>query len=791
MARDFRIISQKWYNELINDDGTGNFVINPTVFNKEMTGNQGELVKVVREIELSVTVNELQNVSMRYDATTDPTYGTLTADSLNFQTEGLFDGATVDVIFNKGKLTVSGVAIDTISGRNNSVLRIDKTSLTALKDGETRTDIVLRLTTAPTYLTYKYGTIDVDAKAVNFQSQIDGSEQAYYIQSIPTSPTTGTMRLIGNDTGSDLTQELTITFDRTANSYYHQYTLEHVFRIPYYTEGEFGNLVTGTIPRRNRPVNMKYCSGFYFGGTTAVTTIRFEDLGGISNVGYFNENFRGRQNFYTVENYAVSNSLNTERIEASVTNTITFTIVSATATGFVGGEEFILTHSKLPSDNDSQYKTDSFDDVWLFDSVRVTEGAAAVSSTRWSNVSATIRSGTEIDVTADLAFSTDDQDKLSDIDVGLVYATIATQNKGNAETVDKSNIVIGAKRYSKNPDIEGIITQHQPTIYPESEFNGGTGYTNFDGYNGDLMGYENTFTVDLESNPLITGVEFMIVMDDGTEYFPLYSLSIPITNVQTVNVSGDQRQIYNLDIPNDFNLPQDELLNRIQLEALNPGSAGATQDWSVSLGFQTPWREWIANYNVPTDFIDYAEENNNQNNRTSNYSGVSGFETKALLRVQTQVNDNVNQTSVTTFYELFSDGSATLDFNDPGVGSFSYTLDAYDANGDPTSNLFTTSDVQLDNTFAHSLGTLLTANLFGYVWILPKNGIGQPWFLSTDLDLTDPLNPLQATNIVTSSNTQFVEVVSTLNEVILRCRTNKDNLSLNQDYIIYARLYPK
>ena len=790
MAVEFKYLSEKFYNEYRNDDGTRTFPSNLGEFTTFLQGNQGELVKVIREIEFSVTVNELRNTSILYDATSDATYGLLISESIDWKEEGLFDGAVIDIFYNRGKSSVTGITLDTISGIGNCTLRLPKASLSDFKDGKERTDIVIRLTTAPQWLTYKYGTIDVDATNVDFRSQIDGSEQAYYTNTIASSPSTTNMRLVGNNSGSDLTTTLSVSYDGVVDTYFFQYTIEHTFRIPFYVEGELGNLMTSTIPRRTRPVNMKYCVGFYFGGDSANTAIQFEDVGTTGNVGYFGENFNGRVNNYGAKDYAVSNTSGTGKIEATEVNTITFTIEDLASGTFSGGETIILSITKLPSKNDAEFKTTSWANNWLFDSVRVTEGGGSASSGRLSNATATLNGG-EIDVSVDLTFSSDDQDLLTSIDSSLVSFTLATQDLSDPDNMDRSTTVAKAASYSKNPDITGIVTAHQPDIYPESQYDGGTAYSNFNGYDGDLLGLDDTFTVDLQSDPLITGIRFAVVADNGTDYFELYGYSFPITSIQTVTVSGNQRQILDIDLARDFNIPTTELINRASVEALSPGSAASTQNWQVKIGFQIPWREWIANGNVPTTFIDYTEENNNQNNRTSNYSGVSGYTIKTLIRVETQVSDPVQQQSITTYYELFSDSSAILGFDDAGVGTFSLSWEYFQANGDAISNIATNENIRIDAKFAHTLGTLSTANLFGYIWILPVNGTGQPWFLSDEIDETNVNNALQPTDTLMTGNTQFVEVISTLNQVILRCRTNKDNITLNQSYKIYARLYPK
>lgn len=789
MATKFRLISDKYYNEFRNDDGTGTFPNNLTEYTTFLQGNPGNLVKVVREIELSVTVNELKNLSVQYVATSDVTYGTLVSSSIDWYQEGLYDGATVTVSYDRGATRITGVTIDTISGENNGILRLTKGSLT-LTDGKSYTDIVIQLESAPKWLTYKYGLIDVESTNIDFTSILDGAEQAYYARNITTTPTATSMRLIGKNTGSDLTTVLDITFDATVSTYLHTYTLEHTFRIPYYVEGENGNISTGIQPK-NRPINVKYCSGFYFGASNNKPII-FEDLGRTSNVGYFGENFNGLLNNYAVNSFAVSNASGTGVIEVTETNTVTFSIESSTAIGFVGGETIILYLSKLPPATQYKNQTDSFDNVWLFDSIRLTEGALAASSTYITNATVTLNGITgDLDVSYDVSFSASVQDTIEPNEGYLTWFTIATENLSNPDTIDLTTVKASVNEYSKDIKDTGLITAQQPTIWPESEFDSGTGYSNFSGYNGDLLGYSNTFTVNVTDSPIVESIEFIVASDNGTDFFKMSSYQFPLGTLYTTNLSGFQKQIVSTFSVLDFNIPSNLDLNRASVFALSPTTGGATQNWNVNIGFQIPWREWIANQNVPTSFVDYAEENNNLNNRTSNYSGVSGYDTKAILRVGlSKVNSTTGKT-VITYYDLVSDSSTILDFDDAGGGTFSLSWAYEDQNGDATSDLFTDQDVTITATFAHSLGTLSKLNLFGYMWILPEDGTGQPWFLSTDLDFTDSANPLQPSDTLSTGNTQYVEMESTLNQVKLICQTNSDNLVEGTNYIVYARLYAK
>ena len=341
---NFRVISKKYYNEYRNYDvPTASWTLNLSEFTERLQGNVGEKLQLVEEIEISTIVNEKRSIEQQF--VDNGTTASLISDLLDYTLEGLYIGATLSIELNN--TTISGT-VEQITGKTRENLVLDSATRTAilaagLKSGQCYDDIVIKVTSVPEYLNYKYGLNPNKSNIPNYKSPLDTNEQSYYLNGID--GTLQTMVWTGREVGSNL-GEVKIQYNSTADLYKHTFTIEHVFILPYYLEGQSSNLKTLTNPTEFQSSNsIKYGNGFFFGGDKNNITLTYEDLGEIGNVGYLGNNFAGIIAPYETKNYLVTNALGTRKIEATEVNTVSFSIESLTATGFGGGEDVIITHS--------------------------------------------------------------------------------------------------------------------------------------------------------------------------------------------------------------------------------------------------------------------------------------------------------------------------------------------------------------------------------------------------------------------------------------------------------------
>lgn len=781
---NFRVISKKFYNQFRN--GT-TFASNLTEFTDRLQGNVGEKLQLIEEIEVETIINQSQSIDMSFiDSTTSCS---LIADFLDFEIEGLYNGANIVIQFNG--TAVIGV-VENITGSTKQELVLDSATRTLLLAQNIQTnqcydDIVIIVTDVPDYLTFKYG-INPNALTVpNYKSPLDTNEQAYYLNGII--GTYKSMVWVGSEIGSSL-GSVQIKFDSTASLYKHKFTVKHDFLIPFYTEEQSSN-----INQLRNPIELqssrtlKYGNGFFFGQGKNVTTMDFEDLGKIGNVGYFDENFSGKILPYTSSDLVITNSLSTGFIEGSVDNLITFSIASSTATGFVGGEKIILNHSMLPQSTAYGRQKGSFDSNWLFESLEVTEGAAATSGTIITLATAVFNAiSGELDVQFTTRYSLANQAKINDSNQLSMYVTLATENLANPDTQDRGNVMVDTGPIGQIELVSGLVTNWQPNIYEQWDSVSLTkGFTNFDGYNGDLLYQTGTFEIDLTKSSRITDFKFRLIADNGSTNFLETQVVIPIGQLVESIVSGVNYQVFNYNITRGFNMSQGLNINSIKLSAAAPTTPFAIQTWTFSIGFNVSWREWIQNLNVPTSFIDPLEPQNNRNQKSSNYSGVSSYDIKTELLTRIQ-SDGTSGGTVITPYELLSDNSRILDYDTANAGFSAGVVKYYNNLNVLSTDIDSNIDGRIEIEFTHSLGVITLADIKGYIEIEIDQSNIEPFYLSTDIDMTDTDSPLKASDTLLSGNTTLVEVVSVNNLVTFICGVNSSNTSNLTDYNIYGRI---
>lgn len=789
---NYTVISQRFNDEFRNGS---TFATNPTTdFSYDLKGNPGERIKLTQTIEISVSVNLDQTKLIQFNATSDATYGEFEGTGVNWLLEGMYTGATIDV--NSVTHITGGpisVTVGLITGPGYSKLRVTKAALLAagLTDGDNGFDFTIRLTSAPDTLIYKYGLNPNGFTGTNYTSWYDSNEQAYFLNNI-----TGSLQTM-NPVGLGIiswnnSESVQAKFDATVTTYFHQFTVEHIFIIPYYKSGEYENIEDGTAPTTFIGTNtITYDNGWFFGGTTLGNYIRAEVKGGIGNVGYFKENYNGQTNNYVVENVTIANADNSGVLEGTVVNTITFQIRNTNGVNFTSNSKVIFYHSKLPTETEAQNKPTAFDTIWMRERLITTEGAGAVSGSIITNFNVTLNANPLIlDVTAQIQYTGAQQLLISNTSDYLMWVSVGQGGVMAADPDDRVALPVDLNQFSKNLDVTGLINAVDVTYYePWADFSSAVRMVTQTGWDGDLIGCVFTVVRNTATAASISKCQFKILAINsvtGDEFeFEEYRVNFPIGKLIGTTVGGVFYQVLNQNVQNSFNMPSSDLFNRITSSATVPGAPGALQSYTFKTGFQMPWREWEANPNVPTSLYNALVDQNNQNNKVSLYSNVSNWEIFPVLEVTMLTSGNVE-----TIYRKMTFESNIYDF-DTNDGTFTGTTYYYDENGDETDNIYVDQNVLIKMEFAHALGTITLGNIEAYIWIERDGSLERPWFLHSSKDWTHPLNPLEPSNTITSTNTQFVEIVSTNNLITIYCKTNRDNLQDGVNYNVYGRIKNK
>ena len=772
---EYYIQSKKFYTEFRNGAA---FNLNLTDYTNELSGAVGELVQVVMEFEVETILIGSDFGSVSFTGGSEATF-TLNGNWFN---EGFSIGATVDIY--KGRVKIATETVTSTNGIKGGILitTIVSTGLQDLENGE-QIDIEFKVSSVSDRLKYKYGLNEQNASVNNYISPFDDNEQAYV------GTLTGTLELldrVGNIESWDL-GNIQARYVGTVGTYTHQYEIEHVFRIPYFVEDEIAN-IKGNIPLPPRKLigtdSVKYGFGIFLSETNNQYNKVFEDVGQIGNIKYYDLAVDGAPNIYTYLNLAYSNTLGTSTLE--VTNTTTVTLQLKNNGGnFEASQQVIINHSKLPTQSEYENKGSTFDEVWKFDGLSQTAGTAAVSSTIIKNYTVTANVDLSLlDLSFDIEFTAAQQ---LDIENGADFILSAIVGKAtlNVYEEDRANIIIDSGSYSRDSDVSGLVQGNDMRFFVSGNeiVTPTTEPTMLNNWDLDFVGVYFDFQTKAEDGALLKLAEFKLLARNTTtdEFFDIHSIPISLGSLfhlPTTNptITTYPYQLLNRDMQAAYNITDSESFNRIIIDTRPPVYGTSFQDWHIELGFKIQWREWIENANVPNVFYDSAETNNNQNIKTSNYSGLNGYEIYAAFDL-TIASDIGND----TIYRCMSGVSTVKDFDVNGGNGFTGDVKFYDVNGDETDNIYSNEDVEIVIEFTHASGLL--PNAYGEIVIEEQGTTLQEWRLSTHKDWVSLDNILHP-----SITTNYVETIDATNLYTLKCKTKNIKIDKNKTYNIYGIL---
>lgn len=778
---EYFITSTKFYNELRNGPL---FNLNPTEFTNSISGCVGELVQVVSEFEIRTEILAEDFGTIHFEQSGSE--GIFTFNGSWFD-EGLSIGSTIDISWAEGV----NIATETVTSLNGTLGNILVTTLSVdlqkLPDGD-RPDLVFRVSSVPDRLSYKYALNELSATRNNYKSPFDSNEQAYF-EVIGGSLTE--LSPIGNFGSWNLgtVEARTVA---TVDTYTHQYELVHTFRIPYYLADQAGNITNDPPLPPTRLIgtgSLKYGFGIFLAETNNDFNKIFEEPGQAGTVKYFDESVGRLPVDFTVQDVAYSNAEGTNTLEVTETTTVTCQVKKGKG-NFSAGQRILLNHSKLATESDYQNKKESFDEIWLRESLIQSEGAVAVSNTIITNYTITLNADPSLlDVSFDIAYSSDQQKLLSKDTNYLLSFIMADETKGVYDT-DKANMLLPVEPYSQNGDVVGLVQNNDMRFFDSGgEIHAPAGQqTDFKGWDGDFVGVSFAFETKAELGALVQEATFRLIADNGTDSFVLNQIPISIGKVVVTDeaITTYRYQLTNVDHQNSYNITPNESFNRIVLDSVEPAPATSFQSWSGALAFKVTWRDWIKNTAVPQLFYDATKPQDNRNIKTSNYSEQSSYEIFGVLdlRISSDVGDD-------TIYRLKSGKSIILDFDDNDGSSFVGTTSYFDINGDPVGELYTNAnqEVTIQIEFDHTDGIL--TDPYGEIVIEPNNTVQEEWRLSTEKDWSNASNPLSPSDTLVTGNTQFVEMINVFNKVTLICKTNISNLTQGTNYRVYGILGEK
>ena len=779
---------------------------NLTETTEKLQGNVGDLAQYKEVITVQISVNEDLFLTMTWDSVT----GELFAPAIDFIQQGLFLGSTVQVIqgSNEGESTV-----DIMTGTDWNTIFLDVTNLSFLADGD-HEDIWIRVKDAPTYVQYKYALVrndETDTSNAIFESPLDGNPQAYSKTGI-IGPSSGFDTLIrqGSFVSWDLSESVKARYNGTTGDFFHEYEVEHTFRIIPWRAGETDNFINSIPPDDLEGLfTFKYARALVLGYSSTIIGQSLQ-LGVEGSVGYVDESFNGNENIFEITSETITNDSETETIEATEVNTFNV-IIGANGTPFSANQQVIVSIFRFTPKVEYENSTDTWSDAFIYDSLIQDAGVGAVNSTIIKALLVAQNSTSEIELDFTVEFSVAQQALIKSGDRWGMLFTVGDESLAT-DFENQVNLKL-TKPFTKNNNVAGLITD-QSLTYSDSfgSYAGPRLFSNRFLWDGDLVGCAVRFNL-LQYNTgafnKITKIESRIVLTKNQDTDPdvnpedykiLFSKPLGFPSLELI-VDDYIYQVVDTTVIDSFQLPLTEPLNQTNVQSV-PTFPPAFQAFQVQTSLpRIPWRKWIANGQIPVEFFDSSEENDNLNNKTSNYADLLGWEVYHELYVEVthQSAPVVKPGGLTgleipivTPYHLRSDKFEVLDFNEDGNPTTVWTADweAFDILDNLVTNLSTTQFRKLVGTANHNLGTLGAQDTWGEAYIIRKNSTGEPWHLHTDKNWNVEGNQLLPTDELLTGNENFLEISFDVDEVEIICQTNQLALTPGT-YVLYGKIGKK
>lgn len=799
MATNFNSISKKFFSTYVNGD---DYAANTSVFSTNLVGNHGDVFQYQEEVKIATIYNELQAI-LTYVVLPSAGGFFIRAYGINFLTEGFANGDSVIfewVDFGDSE-TVHSVTITIQNITNTGYIDVyfDASALSDIVEldtdfinGVNSDKIVMKRVTKPSYLNYLYG-VNPNNGAVSFQSPLDSNQQSYITSDIEAAATVD-MSFSAGEEGANL-GGATIAFIGTTDSYIHEYLLTHTFKVPPYLEGELVYLENNTKPSYLASNNsLRYDNKYVFGNNNTPNS-NFTQTGTVGNYGYFGENFNGQTNFFTIEDFTVTSNT-VDVIDVLATNTITFTVVnsmpSTNWTTMV--DKAIMGHTLLLTESQYQNKVTPYNDLWMFETLATLADDSAQTGTMITNYTADID---EIDpdrlnVSLTLTYSQAQRNVISNGDNAMLFISVASSDPYDAYFSNRVSLPVFVGAVQRSEDFEGQIDTGSTFefFYPSDAATQTNAFTNFQGGNGDLWYSKVVLPLVSEYEPKLVSATFRILsrkISTNSE-FEMFSFPISIGTSQVSTPSGYsyEYQLLNNESQSYLNLPSAEALNKTKVTLSVPESPlDTTQDLEIEFGFQVTWRDWVQNLAVNPVFFDPVEPNNNQNEKTSNYS-IDDDLTDYQIYGAIDVGLTNNQNNQITTYRRYSNYGFIADFNTTDWEG-SAVVNYFDASGDPITEVLTSEDCLIEILFTHTSGVIPLGQINGEMWAEVDQQTQSPSFLSNYRDWTSSANLLKPSDELATGNATLVEVVSENNLVKFYCKTNHLNHVNGLTYNYYGR----
>lgn len=661
MPVEIIVVESKFYTPLKNGVL---FNQNLSDYTNNLAGSVMERSKLIQKININWFAQSSASDSWYLTATQ------IRRTSKSFFADSFTVGDSFDFITNWPTNPFSPVqfsgTIDSIS-EDGKVMNFSVTGGAAVPG--TYSDDGIRGTTSLTALTLKFGLIE-NNESFNFISKVSQNDQGYYAAGI-----TGTfadMTKLG-DFADWVTGSMRVKKNSPPSTYEQQFEIEHIFRkVPYYLDGELSNLQNLIAPDLYKgDATIKYA--YQVDIRTVLSNPNSSKIALIENtlgsVGWFNENFNGFNNLYSIESVAYEDAATTDSADGLLISSKTkvIIVVEKLSGSFNSGDPLGIYVSYLPTETEYTDTTTDLENNFLLDEIFCDEGSSNTGTGILKSVQGNIVSG-KLEIEAEIEYTTAQQLRLSNESYFILGVQVGDDTLSQANS-DKVMLLVEPTLYDESPDIEGLMGFDNFKFLQHNEVAGvDDGTTDLRSWNEDGVVIDFDFWLDLDKDALLNTLEFKLLAYNAVtgNYFELDTYTMPISDAI---ISGGVQQ-FDVDTTRGYILASGSQFNKVQIsvDVLD----GTKQHYVGLFAQKFSWQTWIALLTADTVFYDNTEPNNNLNHRTSNYSGLNNYEIKMAVKANVYGTNDLGQSGLTDYlfispdltifdYELPTDWTAIIE----------------------------------------------------------------------------------------------------------------------------------
>lgn len=730
---------QKFFNQFDNGTDLNLSTLNFTSF---LSGNSGELLR--NEIEVKISWTSESSATDIFSVSGN----VLTrSGSGDFESDGFIVGDLI-VIW---ELDVTPTQI--VTKRNITAITPDTITFDgASVPNYTFVDGIVYGKTPLESLLFNYGLIE-NNEAINFISKVDGFENNEFFTDGIGVDTGGGIRdtspvLMSKSIGVNSWKDdgdLYINYSQTlgqSDNFAQVFKLDHKFRLfPFYLDGWQTNLTTLSppFPEFQSTNCLKYVSRFEFrqflNNPNGARIKNFSLVNG--NTGWFNENFNGFTNNYTLDSIvitdnATSNVLNELDFQKSCH--VVLNVSDSLSRWNTGKDVFSIGVSYLPNANQYQQNQNTISENFLFDSVRIEDGIAPVSSTILKNVEVTSATATTCIVEYDVEYSVSQQSILNNQSY-LMYCGVNSLTSVGINS-DRVTLLTDYKSYSFTNDVFDLMFMEEFKFVPHDLADTSPNIKgDYKGWIEDGFQIQTPFKLNTDLGAKLQSISLDIVAFNSLtgEQFTIQTNPLDLSSSV---ISGGVQQI-NLSTTNNFKLLSTSDFKKIELSNVGSGVylTYNVENYESKIGVRFNFEEWIALLNANTDFFNPSQLNNGLNLLSSNYSTAFLMSPQSDFQLKARLNANVlDSNNIVTNYQFLSEDlkSYYYDLDDNVVPEWSGIINTYDTSGTQIDIIYNNNLTDVVATFNRIVTASDLTTPYGWIRLDIQQGtINTPFEIST------------------------------------------------------------